>query len=454
VQPKPILAALGVVALFATGCFSSPTLRQAAIGTPAASTADFGDLKDVCQPGQPTSASAQGVTPDQIKVGVFSDVGFTKNPEYVDAAKVFSAWCNAAGGINGRTIIATPRDTQMVQVHTQMQTSCKEDFALVGGSAALDALGVKDRLSCLLPAFPAQVSQAGNTGSDLQIDQTGGWSYSRYAGYFTWLLTQAYPASANAVGIISGDSPVTRVIGGQIAETLTASGATITYNDFYPQAGVADWTPYAQALKTKAIKGLSFLGDYNSLVKLEQALTTVGYQLDWIDANSNAYGSQFIKLAGPTLLSQNNLVDLSGVYPLEKAANNAATQQVVDLFLKYDPGAEATLPAVRAFGSWVLFAKAAATCGDALTRKCVYDAAQKETHWTAGGLIAPVDLSQTDAPLTCMNIEKATPGGWQPADFGANNSAYRCGEPTHKYTGDFGKPVTLADVGRNPGDFK
>src|SRR5205823_4691422 len=162
--------------------------------------------------------------------------------------------------------------------------------------------------------------------------------------------------------------------------------------------------------------------------KLEQVLTNIGYKLDWIDANNNAYNPQFLQLAGPALASQNNFADLSGVYPLEKASDNPATKQLVDLFAKYAPGAKVTLPAVRAFGSWLMFAKAAASCGDALTRTCVYNAARKETNWTAGGLIAPVDLSQLDAPLTCFNVEKATPNGWQPADFQPNNGAFRCGE--------------------------
>lgn len=455
-KSTPIFAALVALALLATGCgrSGSSDTGQTAAGSAPAVSGDFGDLKGVCQPGKAAGASAQGVTADQIKLGVFSDVGFTKNPEYIDAAKAFTAWCNAAGGIGGRKLVATTRDTQMVQVRNQMLESCKDDFAIVGGSAALDALGAKDRLSCLLPAFPAQVSQAGNVGSDLQVDQTGGWSYGRYAGYFSWLLKEAYPNSAGAVGIISGDSPVTKVIAPQIAETIASAGGTVTYNDLYPAQGVSDWTPYAQSIKSKGVKGLNFLGDFNSLSKLEQVLTNIGYQLDWIDANNNAYGSQFIKLAGNSLSTQNNLADLGGVYPLEKAAENPATKQVVDLFAKYAPGAQPTLPAVRAFSSWLLFAKSAASCGDALTRKCVYDAARKESSWTGGGLIAPVDLSQADAPLKCMNIEKATPDGWQPADFKPNDGAYRCGEPSHKYTGDFGKPLALADVGKSAGDFK
>ena len=62
--------------------------------------------------------------------------------------------------------------------------------------------------------------------------------------------------------------------------------------------GVSDWTPYAQAMKNKGVKGLIFYGDFKQLAKLESVLTAMEYKLDWIDTNNNAYGQQFIDLAG------------------------------------------------------------------------------------------------------------------------------------------------------------
>ena len=37
------------------------------------------------------------MTDTEIKIGVFSDVGFTKTAEFGDAAKVFTSWCNDNG---------------------------------------------------------------------------------------------------------------------------------------------------------------------------------------------------------------------------------------------------------------------------------------------------------------------------------------------------------------------
>jgi ABC-type branched-subunit amino acid transport system substrate-binding protein len=454
-RTKKTLAALLAVSLLAAGCGRSGSGDEETPdgGTPAAA-ADFGDLKGLCRPGDAKSKSAQGVGAE-IQLGVFTDIGFTKKTEFVDAAEVFAKWCNEAGGINGRKLAPKTRDSKFMEVRQRMLESCREDFFIVGGGSALDAMGVKDRLNCLLPAFPAQASQMQNTGSDLQIETVaGGSSYSPYAGYYTWIIKEGYPGSAGSVGVISGDTPVTKVLEGQTKEMLTAAGAKISYSELYPTQGVSDWTPYAQAIKSKGVKGLVFLGDFASLAKLEQVLTNIDYKLDWIDANSNSYGPAFLQLAGPAVAAQNNLADLGGVFPLENAAQNPATQQVLDLFKKYAPDKQVTLQVVRAFVAWTLFAKSAASCGDDLTRKCVYEAALKETAWSGGGLQAPIDLSQLDAPQKCFNVEKATPEGWKPADFKPDTGAYRCDAPAYKFTADYGKPLTLADIGKSLSDFK
>lgn len=417
-------------------------------------SSDFGTLSDVCQSGDAKGAPTQGVTDGEIQVGVFSDVGFTKNSEFVDAAKVFTSWCNELGGINGRQLVANTRDSKLMETRQQMIAACREDFALVGGGSALDGLGVKERLNCALPSFPAQVAQLTAVGADLEVSaspsQTPG--YDPYYQFRTWLIKEAYPESAKAVGVINGDSPVTKTIGAQAIESIEAAGGTIVYNDLYPAMGVSDWTPYAQSIKSKGVKGLLYNGDFKQLAKLEAVLTGMDYKLDWIDTNNNAYNEQFIELAGTSADYQNNVLDLGGVAPLN--SDEPATKQMVELFEKYAPDAQITLPAIRAFSSWLLFAKAAASCGDELTRTCVLDAARSETAWTGGGLTAPQNLQAPIPPSPCFNAEKATSKGWEPADFQPDDGVYRCNIEPLKYTQEYGVPMTLADVGKSMSDVK
>jgi hypothetical protein len=455
------IAALAAVALLAAGCSRSGSSSSASGGTTTsqASTAatapgDFGSLKNVCHSGSATGAPDQGVTATQVKVGVMTDVGFTKDPQLINAANVFTSWCNAAGGIDGRKLVADIHDTGMLNVVQAVTGACGADFVLAGGSAALDGLAVKQRVSCLLPDFDAQVVMPQNDNSALQIYPiTFGHSYSPYAGYYSWLL-KTYPDSKSSVGIVWGQSPITQIDSVTAGETLKAEGATNVYNDVFPVTGASDWTPYAEFIKSHSIKGITFYGTPQELAALETVLTNMNYKLDWIDANTNAYGPAFIQLAGKSLSFQHNYADLPAVYPLEKASSNPATQQVINMYAKYAPGQPITLQALQAFSAWLIFAASAETCGSNLTRACVYEAALKQTAWTGGGLTAAVNRAQPDSPPSCFDIEQATTTGWQPASFGANDGPYRCGAPVFKYQGNLPQPVTLADVGKSLSDLK
>jgi len=372
----------------------------------------------------------------------------------VNTAKVFTSWCNAAGGINGRKLVADIHDTGMLDVVGAMAQACASDFVLAGGSAALDGLAVSARLKCLLPDFDAQVVMAQNNGSGIQIYPIP-WShtYSVYSGYYSWLIKQKYPDSANAVGIVSGASPITVVDDALVAQTVKAVGGNVIYNGSFPPTGVTDWTPYAEAIKNKGVKGFTFYGEPTQLAALETALDNIGYKLDWIDANTNAYGTNFIQVAGKALTEQNNYADLPGVYPVEKAADNPATEQLVKLFAQYAPGQPVTLQDLQAWSAWTIFAVSAQTCGAALTRKCVYEAALKQTNWTGGGLTAPVNLASSNAVPSCFDIEQATSTGWEAASFNPNNGAYRCGQPAVKVQG-LPAALQLSSVGLSLSDLK
>ena len=457
------IAAVAAIALLAAGCSRSgsgspsSTPAPAKSTTPTAAAGDFGSLKSVCHGGSAAGATDQGVTSSQITVGVLTDIGFTKIPDLPNAAKVFTSWCNAAGGIDGRKLVYDVHDTGLLNAVQAMTAACGKDFALVGNSEALDGLDVKARLSCLMPEYPAQTVMAQDVNAALQAYPSAipsGHSYAPYTGYYSWLMNQAYPDSAKHVGILYGQSPITAPLVAALKVSLAAEGGTLAYNGVFPITGVTDWTPYAEAMKSKGVKGFVFYGTVQQLTALEQVLTNMNYKLDWIDANSNAYGLPFIQLAGKSLSFQHNYAALGGIYPLEKASSNPATQQLIQLFAKYAPGQPVTLQVVQAMSAWLLFATSAQACGSDLTRLCVYDQAIKQTAWTGGGLQAPVNLAQPDTPLNCFNTEVATPGGWQPAPFGPNDGPYRCGEPTVRLPAGFPSPLTLKDVGKTMSEFK
>jgi len=463
-------AAVGAAAVLVAGCSragggsSSSSSPAASASSGAASSASssaaggasFGTLSNVCHGGSASGAPDQGVTSGTIKIGVLTDEEYNKDPDLPNTAKVFADWCNAAGGIDGRKIVPVLHQTNLLAVVAAMTAACSSDFVLAGGSAALDGLAVNTRLKCLLPDFNAQPVMAQNQGSALQLTPyTSSPVYSGYAGYYKWLL-QKYPDSADHVAVLSGQSVITEIDSSIVVQTVKADGGTVAYNGTFPPVGVTNWAPYAQTLKAKGIKGLTFYDTPQDLIALEQALDNIGYHLDWIDANSNAYGTSFIQIAGKALTEQNNYASLPGIWPVEKASANPAVKMILQLFQQYAPGQPVTLQVELGFSTLLLFAVSAESCGANLTRSCIYQAALKQTAWTGGGISAPTNEATPTAAPTCYNIEQANASGWQVATGFTPNTdgTYSCGqEGTVKLSG-IPSPAQLSDVGKSLSDLK
>ena len=184
------LAVLAAVCLLAAGCSrvgsvnSSPGSTSSSASATATATGNFGSLSSVCHGGSASGATDQGVTASSILLGVLTDVGYSKDTSLENAATVFTDWCNAAGGIDGRKLVADIHDTQLMAVTSAMTAACGKDFVLAGGSAALDGLATQTRLQCLLPDFDAQPVMPQNAGSGLELSPyTYNYTYASYAGY-------------------------------------------------------------------------------------------------------------------------------------------------------------------------------------------------------------------------------------------------------------------------------
>jgi Periplasmic binding protein len=460
-----VLAAVAVTGLLAAGCSRVATTSTSAGSSAPASSASagagsgssIGTLSDVCHGGSATGATDQGVTSSSISLGVLTDEGFTKDPSLVNAANVFSDWCNASGGIDGRKVVPDIHDTQLEAVVSAETAACGKDFAEVGGSAALDGLGVSTRLKCLLPDFDAQEVMPQNTGAGIQISPiTVNDVYAPFVGYYQWLLAK-YPDSKDHVAVVWGQSSVAQLDGQESIDTVQSLGDGTPASISFPPIGLTSWTPYAEEIKSKGIKGFTFYGLPAWLSGLEQALDNIGYKVDWIDADSNAYGSDFIQGAGSRALTQQaNYAPLAAVWPLEKASSSPILTKMQALYKQYAPGQPITLQAEQAWSMWLLFAVSAETCGSDLTRSCVYQAALKQTSWTGAGITAPVDEANPNAAPACFDVEQATPAGWQPATGFTPNTdgVFSCGEPAIKLAPGIPSATQLSAVGLSLSDLK
>lgn len=416
----------------------------------------FGTSDVVCQPGKPSGSPAPGVSPTEVRLATFSDVGFAGRPglnqELLDSAAVFAKWCNDAGGINGRKIVVDERDAALTNVTSKMVESCAQDFMVVGGGAVFDQDGVKTRLSCVMPEISGYSVSPQARGADLLVQPIPNAVDSIPVGDYLY-LEKTFPKAIKAYGVLTGDIDTTKIVARQGDEAAKSLGWTKVYDDVYPPTGQADWTPTAQAIKDKGVKALLWTGEPENLAKLMQALTDINYTLDFVRTDANHYDDKLIETGGPAI---KNVFVRSVFTPFEVAKAGTPTQEYLDAYAKYLPDGKAkALLGMQAWSAWLLFATAANDCGNDVTRKCVYDNASSVTEWTGGGLHAAVDLSSGKASPCFTSLEASASGFEVVSDIKPTEGIFRCDpDGVYELTGDYGKGVTLADVGKSMADLK
>lgn len=406
----------------------------------------FGDLGELCGPapdGEELTASDTGVTADSIQVSTFSDPGFTGRPglnqELFDTAEAFAAWCNEAGGINGRTIDLKLRDAKLVEYQNRIIEACDEgDFLMVGGGAVFDNTGQEDRLACSLPTIAGYVVTPAASEADLTFQPVPNPVNQLPVGDLRWLEEQ-FPESIDNIGIFTGSLETTVFVARRYQEGIEELGWNVVYNEQYNPAGEPTWRPFAEAMRGAGVEGLLYVGEPVNQAALLRAMADIGYEPTWVRSDANHYDSLLITEGGAAVKN----AYIRGVFhPFldeEQAAENPATQQFLDIMAEHAPGGKIANLGIQGFSAWLLFASAAKECGAELTRDCVWDTISGMSDWTGGGLHAPTDVGGGSAPQ-CFVLLEGTPEGFTLPDIGATDGVYRCDDDaTLPLTGNYGE---------------
>jgi ABC-type branched-subunit amino acid transport system substrate-binding protein len=405
-----------VVAVVIAGCShsggsnnnTSPTSKAAAKAAPG--PGDFGTLKDVCGPGDAHGATARGVTDTEIHIGTLADPSNTVIPgagqESFDIAKAFAKWCNAAGGINGRKIIVTTRDSHLFDVGAAVIAACQSDFMLVGSANPLDTPGVKPRLACNLSQIPAYVTsaEAAQAPQQVVIDS----SIPQVAAGSWRALAQKYPQAFQALAMITVNGGGLDSYALRQREALTQIGYKVVNFQEAPVIGVSNWRPYVENMRQAGARAAITLSpDISALV---QSFGDVGWHPDLLPLGVQNYNAGTITLEKDGLLPPTYVT--TTYWPFEDAAHNPPTQQAISL-IKSGSKITPDFAHLQALNAWLLWAVAAKACGSQLTGQCVIDKAGTQQGWTGGGIIAPTDTHVGPGVLSqCFVLLKATPQGF------------------------------------------
>jgi len=406
-------------------------------GSTEVAAGDFGDLTGVCGPneggGQVSSAGpeeTQGVTADSITVGSVSDPGFEGRPglniELHDAATAFAEWCNAAGGINGKTIEVNLHDAAITEYQPAMTQACSTDFAIVGSGAVQDNFWPDTGAACGLidiAGFSVTPEKAGTAGRD-PIEARSVQPVPNPLDEFpigaATILNEEFPEAGARVGILNADLDTLITQAARTKEAYESIGMEVVHENTYNVLGEANWAPFAAALQEAGVTFLSFVGEGENLALLQQAMDEIGYQPDVVLQDANFYDQAYLESAGP---AAEGTFLRNAFWPFEEAADNPATQQYIEHVEAVD--GKVALLGAQAWSAWLLFAQAARDCdlADDLTRTCVLEGTASVTDWTGGGLHAATNPGENRGP-ECTLVLQVQDGAF--ARYAPTDEDYAC----------------------------
>jgi hypothetical protein len=396
---------------------------------------DWGDLKGVCGPNEGGGKVASGddslgVSADKIVLGTVADPGFSGRPglnqEIFDAGDAFVEWCNAAGGINGKTLELNKHDAKLTDYKPSIEAACKTDFAMVGGGAVQDNLWTDTGVPCGLidvagfAVTPEKAGNAGQTPEESRTVQPIPNPGDRYIVAGLKLVDKAYPGALDKTGFMTADFQTLAAQYSKESQGFEAEGATIVSKGVYGVNGEANWKPFATAMANDDVTFQKFIGEPGNGAAYEQARAQVGFDPEVRYYETNFYDQGFIDAGGKAV---DGALISSVFIPLEEADTHPATQQYLDVMDKQ--GGKVALLGMQSTSAWLLFATLAKACDqdNDLTRSCVLKGAGEVHDWTGGGLHAATDPGKND-PAECQMVMEIKSGKF--TRFGPDDEDFSC----------------------------
>lgn len=392
---------------------------------------DWGTLRGVCGPREGGGDTPAGAGPDEIQgvgersiaVGTIADPGFAATPglnqEIFDAADAFVAWCNAAGGINGRLLELTKYDAALTNYQPVVEQACGQEFAIVGDGAVQDNLWPSVGAACGLidiagfSVTPEKAGRAGRTPGEQRTVQAVPNPSDQLPVAAQLLLDEAFPGAAEHTGVIWADFQTTIAQADKEIAALELLGHRIVRRDVYNVLGEANWTPFAVSLREAGVRFLRFIGDPENAALHQQALEEIGFRPDVVLQETNMYDQNYLQAGGPAV--EGNFVRTI-FWPFEEAASNPATQLYLDNLARQ--GGKVAVLGLQSTSAWLMFATLAKQCDLAgtLSRSCILERAAQLTEWDGGGLHATVDPAANVSPgcVIVLRIEDGKFVRWMP----------------------------------------
>lgn len=332
--------------------------------------------------------AAPGVSADTIRIGVISDKKNDITPVPTigieEAVAAFVAFCNDSGGINGRQLDLKTYDSQIFKTDDVTKSACNDDlFALVGTGAVLDAQGVSTREECGLPEVGAYSASPERSLSKNFFQPVPGTRAKEFNNGPCKYLKSEFPEAVKKAAVVYTDVPASKSRGLATKEACTKAGF-----DFVVDKGIAfgekNFGPVVSEMKSKKVEYFTIVSVVPDTAALLREMKNQDYKPKVIDL-----GQQYYDEAMAAEPAADGALVLTNTTPFAEEDDTPALQ-VYSEWLDKEGGRPSSL-GVQAFSAGLLFAQAAASLGNDLTREGLI-AALKEIHeWDGGGLQMTTD---------------------------------------------------------------
>lgn len=336
-----------------------------------------------CTP-QPTDEV--GVTDTEITIANVATIsgpiaGFGQTAQ--NAVKAYVNYINSQGGVCGRSIVLATADDRLDTATNRSETQRLSESALgfVGGISVVDDGGAAVLQGTDIPDVTLAIGRVRgalpNNFSPNPIPASGNGASAALAYFASQGVTSAaivYPAQADARS--SGQ-----------AYLVDLASAGITDVDQYEVAITeTNYVNVAQQIENAGSQLVITTLEVSGMSKLAQAFEQIGYHPQVPFYGAQAYGGQFIPLAGSAAEGTTLAVTFS---IFEDAANVPAMATFLEWYQRTAPGSDPDFFSIMGWAATDMLVDAIADTNGNPTRANVLAALQTQTSYDGDGFLAP-----------------------------------------------------------------
>jgi ABC-type branched-subunit amino acid transport system substrate-binding protein len=211
------------------------------------------------------------------------------------------------------------------------------------------------------------------------------------------LIKEKYPSAVQHAAMLWLNVGVSKNTATQRVKTLSRHGYKFIYTAEL-SVSEANYTPFVLDMMDAGVEYVDFVGDYRTLVKLQDAMKQQKWFPQVRDWDSVAYSQGYLSLGGASV--EGSLVFLNNAL-IEESANNPEMTLYKQWLARVSPGAKPDYFGLYAWSAGRLFAQVATSIGPDLTRKKMLAALAAVHSWDGYGLHAAHDTGRK-MPTGCF----------------------------------------------------